>query len=114
MRKVYWDNTTYSYPTRVGRTTFVGCQDPFALKVAQEGDKWVFQLPTPVKTTINTKNVKNIFQLNFRFFLLSLFIFFLAFPTFFSMLFLSTPNLQNNNHVNQTNYIFYHIQFQQK
>lgn len=60
MIRAYWNNNTYSYPTRTGRTTFVGCQDPFALHVAQEGDKWEFQLPTPAKITIlNADNLAN-------------------------------------------------------
>jgi hypothetical protein len=58
MKKNYWDNINMTYGARVGRTTFVGCQDPFSLGIAQEGDRWIFQLPEPSKITyLNASNI---------------------------------------------------------
>ena len=61
MIKSYWNTSTYSYGVRKGKTTFVGCYDPFALKVGIEGiDSWEFKLPVPSKTTtLNAANLSN-------------------------------------------------------
>ncbi len=57
----YWDNISFTYGTRQGRTRFVGHINPFELGVAQNGDLWCFALPSTSKTTlINSSNIADL------------------------------------------------------